>query len=59
MGDDEPIQGYWQFLSGAAMGPFKAIGSFSQEQQWADSRLSAVSLMGNNGPTQCYRQLSS
>jgi hypothetical protein len=40
------------------MGPFKVIGSIYHEQQWAHPGLSAVLLMGSNGPIQGYRQLS-
>jgi hypothetical protein len=54
MSSNGPIQGYLQCFSQAAMGPFKAISSFSHEQQWAHLRLLAVYLMSGNGPIQGY-----
>jgi hypothetical protein len=41
---------------GATLGPIEAIGSMSQEQRWAHSRQSAVSLRCNAGPIQNHRQ---
>jgi hypothetical protein len=38
------------------MGPFKAIVSFSDWQQWAHLRSSAFSLTGSNGPIQGHQQ---
>jgi hypothetical protein len=38
------------------MGPFEAIGSFSDWKNWAHLRLSAVSLTGRNGPIQGNQQ---
>jgi hypothetical protein len=38
------------------MGPFEAIGSVFDWQEWAHTRPSAVSLTGRDGPIQGHRQ---
>jgi hypothetical protein len=50
------MQDLQQHGSGAALGPFKAIGGTSQEQCCAHSRRSAVSLMNNTGPIRDLKQ---
>ncbi|KAH8982776.1 hypothetical protein EDB86DRAFT_2834214 [Lactarius hatsudake] len=44
-----------QYLSGAMLGPFKAMGSIKEEQDWAHLRPLAVCILCNTGPIQCKR----
>jgi hypothetical protein len=50
MSSNGPNQGYRRFFSCVTMGPFKVIGSFSHEQQWAHPKLSAAFSWATTGP---------
>jgi hypothetical protein len=51
------LQGPLMVFLMSDISPFQDICSWSHEQQWIHSRLSATFPMGSNGPSQGYRQL--
>jgi hypothetical protein len=55
-GDVGPIWDLQQRISGEMLGPFKTVGSISQEECWAHSRPSTACLKSDAGPVQDDRQ---